>query len=362
MIPLLFEKDSREFKHLGLGALPSWIEDTIEVVEERNGEFYLQGELPVGALHVDQLAYERIILAAPAPGMPAQPFRIQPFSKPPESDTIKIVAKHVSYQLTKHIAKPNNFATASAQEAMSWAFDSGHMVPQLDGKFTFESDITLLNLVQYKHMEPLNVRAALGGVKDSMTDLFGGELEWDRWTVRLLKSRGRDNGKIIRYAQNLDTLSFDIDDSDLVTGYYGWWRNSETGAFNDAIVYKSNVNDFAYARVQPVDLSGKVDFDEETQLTPTDAEMLSALQDYVDAQDSNHLRTCINVTAVPDDLQDVHLCDTVTAIHPGYDLQQKAKVVRTVFDPIKERYKEVTIGELQRTITDTIAGLLRGVK
>lgn len=97
MIPLLFEKDTREFTHLGLGALPSWIDDTIEVVEERNGEFYLQGELPVGGLHVDQLAIDRIILAAPAPGKPAQPFRIQELSKPEDSDTVKVFAPHVSY-------------------------------------------------------------------------------------------------------------------------------------------------------------------------------------------------------------------------------------------------------------------------
>lgn len=360
MIPVLYEKGTTNFRSLGLGFLPAWIEDTIEVPEERNGEFYLQGELPVGGLHVDQLAIDRIILAAPAPGEDPQPFRIKKLSKPADSETVQVLAQHVSYQLTEHAVKPNSFRYASAQQAMNSLFGQGGMVPEIDTTlWTFESDIVLSSPVQMTHLAPMSVRAILGGAEDSLVDLYGGELEWDGWTVRLLAERGRNTGKLIRAGVNLGTLNYDTDITGLVTCYFGWWRDSD-GLFPVyARVDMPNINDFAYPHVQIVDLSGKVEYDEENQNHPTNAELLAALQAYVAERDENHLSTSITITVVPEELQDVKLCDTVTVAHPGYDLQQQAKVVKTVYDPIKERYKEITIGQIQKTITGTIAGMLR---
>lgn len=360
MIPVLYEKGTTSFSTLGLGFLPSWIKDTPEVHEERNGEFFLQGKLPTGGLHVGQLAEERIILCAPAPGKDMQPFQISKIYKPPESDTVQILAKHVSYRLSEHACKPNNFRFASAQQAMNWLFGQGGMVPQINTTlWAFESNITLANPVDMRHDEPLSVRAILGGAEDSLVDLYGGELEWDGWTVRLLQQRGQVRSTPIRYGVNMDGISFEIDTTGLVTCYYGWWRDSDGLFYTDTRIDMPNISDFAYPRVEIVDLSGKVEYDEETQTKPTDAEMLAALQAYVNKKNDNRLRMRIKITAVPEELQGVYLCDTVPVVHPVYDLLQTAKIVKTVFDPIEERYKEITIGDLELTITDTIAGLLR---
>lgn len=359
MIPVLYEKNETRFKSLGLGFLPSWIQDTIEVVEGENGEFYLQGELPVDGLHVDQLAIDRIIYAAPAPGENPQPFQIRKLSKPADSETVEVLAPHISYQLTDYAVKPNSFRFASAQQAMDWLFGRGGMVPQIDTTlWSFESDITLAEPVDMRHTTPLSVRAILGGAEDSLVDLYGGELEWDHFTVRLHASRGQNTGKLIRYGVNLGTLSYDTDITGLVTCYFGWWRDTNGNFPTYTRIDMPNINDFAYPHVKIVDLSGKIEL-EEGRSTPTDAQMLTALQAYVAEQNENHLSTSITITAVPEELQGVKLCDTVTVVHPGYGLQQQAKIVKTVYDPIKERYKEITIGEIQKTITDTIAALLR---
>lgn len=360
MIPLLFEKDSREFTRLGLGALPSWIEDTIEVVEERNGEFYLQGELPVGALHVDQLAIDRIILAAPAPGKAAQPFRIRRHFKPPEHDTVQVLAQHVSYQLTETAIPTYGTEAilptyATAQAAMDALMRIA--VPDLSEVFTFESDIVPETALPFgMRGEPVNLRAALGGVKGSVVDVFGGELEWDGWTVRLHKQRGKFVNKPIRYGQNLESLSFETDVSGLVTGYIGYYRTEGGSVILGETVLASNAGDYAYPRVVAVDLTEKF---ADSEYLPTSAQITAAAETYRDEQELHTLSTSIIINAIPDDLQNVYLCDTVPVIHPGYNLQQQAKVVKTVYDPIKERYKEITVGEIQKTIVDTIAALLR---
>lgn len=361
MIPILYDK-----QHIGadnyfvIGKLPAWIE--CEVTEERNGEFYLKGKLPYQAQNVDELAVDRIIECAPAPPRsnygPTQPFRIRKLTKPPDANYVEVEAHHVSYQLTENIVQPASVNKASAQEAMLWVFgrteQGNRVIPPLHSAFAFQSDIVLTEAVQYTQLDPITVRAALGGVDGSFLDLYGGEFEWDGWAVRLLQSRGVALDIPIAYGKNMATLEFDTDAAGMINGYYGWGRWN--GTYKDSgPIYQPGYTDWAYPRIEAVDFSNE--FDE----LPSDAALAAALQAYADKQNDYHLPTSITVTAVPDVLQSVHLCDIVRVIHPGYKISQPAKVVKTVYDPIRERYNAVTIGEIQTGITDTIARVLSEV-
>lgn len=358
MIPMLYEKTYHGTGNLGrIGRLPAWIE--CSVTEERNGEFFLTGTLPAGAQNVDELAIDRIIYAAPAPPRSnysnVQPFRIRKLTKPPDANHVEVEAHHVSYQLTENIVQPASVNYASAQDAMLWVFgrtsSGSRVIPPLHSAFGFHSDIELEEGVQYTQLNPISVRAALGGVEGSFLDLYGGEFDWDGWDVRLLASRGTILDLPITYAKNMATLEFATDAAGMINGYYGWGRWN--GVFKDSgPVYKPNYTDWAYPRIEAVDLSSE--FDE----LPSDADLAAALQAYADTQERYTLPTSITVTAVPSALQSVHLCDTIRVIHPGYQVNQPAKVVRTVYDPIREKYTAVTIGEIQKGITDTIAVML----
>ena len=55
------------------------------------------------------------------------------------------------------------------------------------------------------------------------------------------------------------------------------------------------------------------------------------------------------------DLERVRLFDTVTVSYAAIGIESKAKVVRTVFDALNERYKEITIGRIRSTLADKIA-------
>ena len=41
----------------------------------------------------------------------------------------------------------------------------------------------------------------------------------------------------------------------------------------------------------------------------------------------------------------ISLCDTVTVEHPMFGINVKAKVVKTVYDSVNERYEKIQIGE-----------------
>lgn len=357
MIPVLYEKSATSFGSLGLGFLPSWLDDSIEVLEERNGQFYLQGTLPADGLHVDQLAIERIITAAPAPGKPVQPFRIERIIKDSLANTVEIYAPHVSYRLAKTAVRPIDDANppqyATAQDAMSILWRD--CAPSMNGVFTPYSDIVPSSPRAFNISEPTNLRNALGGVEGSMIDTFGGELEWNVWTVNLLASRGRVTNKMIRYGVNMATLDFDTDAQNLVTGYVGYAKKDDLTIMSD-IVYLDGASSWAFPRIELIDFTENF---RESEFGPSTPE-LTALTTAAVAGKTISLKTSITIEAVPEELQDVYLCDTVTVVHPVYDLLQTAKIVRTVYDPIKERYKEITIGEIQKSITDTIAGLMGG--
>lgn len=365
MIPVLYEKDEHRFSTHGLGSLPSWKELT--VTEERAdadfGEFVLEGIVPIGSQNADQIAEERIICAAAAPYRsyynPVQPFRIRRVVK--EGRDLHIFAQHVSYELRENIVKP----TASMRFAdLQYILDTvlnqsgsgtGFVVPPINGRFVFESDIVAPAPVQIDESQPLSVRAWLLDVQA----LFGGEFDWNGYAVQLKAARGANRGVEITYGVNLGGCEYTTDTEGLVTGYYGWWRDSQSGAFTDAIVYKANAADYAYTRVAPVDLSSELE-PAEGQLIPTAAAMEAALTAYADGQHANFIPQSITFTAVPEALQGVWLCDTVTVLHPVFQLKAESKIVKTVYDPIRERYTAVTIGEIQRSVTDTLAAMLQG--
>lgn len=355
MIPTIHEKNARTFETLGLGALPSWIDDTIEVVEERNGEFFLEGDLPLGALHVDQIAIDRIILAAPAPGKPAQPFRIADIKKDSVTNTVHVYAPHVSYQLAQTAVRPvdddepTQYATAQLAMEALWRY----CTPSMTGIFTPYSDIVPSEPKAFGVSEPASVRGALGGIEGSMIDVYGGELEWDRWTVRLLASRGRNTGVIVRYGANLESLDSETDAQSLVTSYIGYAQSGSITIIGD-IVHLPGYDSYAYPRVEMIDFSSEF---EGTGFLPSTPQITELTMDAV-AGKTAALKTSITITAIPEELQNVFLCDTVAVVHPGFDVEQLSKVVRVVYDPVKERYKEVTIGEIQKSITDTIATMM----
>lgn len=376
MIPYLYKQQylgtGSEFR---IGSLPSWIE--CKVTEELNGEFYLEGTLPVGGKNVDELMVDRIIMCAPAPPRPpsgisgdpfsyrdVQPFRIRSIKKPPDSDVVQVTAFHVSYQLTENFVEPASFNYASVQTLFNALLNSSgtltdYVVPSI-GLFHFVSDITLANAKQVTHETPVSVRNFLGG-DGGVQSLFGGFFDWNGWEVYLrseygLSPRGRPTDIVIAYSKNMESLEFETTVEGLVTGYYGYYKKDYD--YVCAVCYVSNSTDYPYQRIEVVDLTNQF------ESAPTEQALLAALEDYRDEQQPSgaQIPTSITVTAVPDVLQNVFLCDQVTVLHPDYNIKNVSRVVKTVYDPIRERYDAITIGQVQTGITDTIAKMINVTK
>ena len=353
MIPVLYGPTEKRFTSRGLGPLPDASMAHIE--EVRLGEYELEMEYPVTGLHFDELQYGNVIKARNA-YLGEQPFDIYYISKP-MSGIVTVRARHISYRLNKKVLTP--CSSSSAAGAMS-AIET-HI---LDGSdFTFWTDKS--TQANWAVTEPKNVRAALGGTEGSILDVFGGEYEWDGFTVKLHGNRGSDNGVSIRFGKNLLDLVAELDASDVVTACVPYYTASD-----GTCVYGSKVKSSAWSSVN--DLVTVMDMKEyftapegaAENWTPTTTAMeetaLQLMEQRLVYQATQHLKVDFALLSQSKEyahlaaLERVNLCDYVTVAHPGMGIDVKVKVIKTVWDVLADRYDSIELGEPTARLSETL--------
>ncbi len=362
MIPRLFEKTATTFTNYGICPLIDAISCT--VTEERNGEYTLELTYPREGRWADELIVDRIILAdpadnadaEPADNADAEPFRIVEVEYDMNGD-MTISAEHVSYQLNHVIV--GKMSESTQYPATLWTAIQSHLLTS--NPFSFSTDISDENAVvrnnHYDQATPL--RKILGGMSGSFLDNYGGEFEWNRYTVKLWASRGTNNGVKIAYTKNLTGLTYDIDMSNVYSGVIAYWED-ENNYVESAL--QTVTNTYSYNRVKVIDVSDQFD----TQ--PTVAQLNTWASNYVTANAPSP-NVSVEVEFVPlwqteeykdfYGLEHVSLCDTVRVIYPPLNLDVSAKVVKTVYNVLADRYDEITISTVRADITDTILNLMK---
>lgn len=354
MIPRLYENTDTTWTTFGICPLPDAI--SCYVTEERNGEYTLAMEYPRGGQWANEIIVDRIILADPYDGAThAQPFRIREVTFDMAGNMV-IQAEHISYQLNNVIIGIGTYNYTTA--ATMWSAIAAGRIAGTN-PFTFSSDIATVRAFGIEYQEPAPFRRVLGGEVGSMQYMFGGEFEWDRYTVNLHASRGADNGVKIAYTKNLTGLTYDIDMTDLVTGVVAFWKDENDHAQNA----QATTNDYAFNHFEIVNAT------ESFPVKPTTQELKTWAQNWL-ASNAKDPELSVEVQFIPlwqteeykefAALEHVALCDTVEVIYPPLNIDVKAKVVRTVYDVLMDRYTELTISTLKKSLADTICDLMKG--
>lgn len=351
MIPILFDAAEKTFDSNGIGKLT---EATVcTVTEERNGLFELELQYPIAGAFYSELAISRIILAAPGDGRTSQPFRIYKITRP-IGGIVTVNAQHISYQLSYIPVMPA--PAASSANAALGALKSNAAE---DCPYTFWSDNTASGT--FAVTVPQSLRASLGGQEGSVLDVFGGEYEWDRYMVRLHAARGADNGVTLRYGKNITDITQEENISSTKTGICPYWSGSDgiMVTLPEKVVSAGNAANYPYPLTVPYDMSGE--FGE----PPTEAQLREAAQKYVKEAGLGIPSVSITVSFAAlwqteqykdiAPLERVGLCDIITIEFAKLGVSAKAKVVRTVYNVLKDRYDEIEIGDLKSSLADTIA-------
>lgn len=358
MIPILYEKTETAFTSNGICRLPDMISGT--VTEERNGVFIAEFEYPVEGRYFSEIKIGRIIYCTCSQGR-KQPFEIYESSKPINGRVI-FYARHLTYRANFIPVKPCSGDYLSATDALQLLQTNA----MISCDFTLQSNIS--TAYSYNQDEVAPFRSRLGGVDGAILDIWGGEYEWgydfnnQRPLIKLWDHRGQETGVQIRYGKNLTDLTQDESIENMITGVVLFYKDDVQCIYSHVAQRNVGQEYTVMPRIGVIDVTA--DYSEEI---PTQTMLDDAAQAYLDSHNIGIPEVSLDVSFVnlADTeeykniavLERVQLCDTVTVIFEKLGVNATAKVIRTVWNFLNDRYDSIELGNSRTNISSVIGGI-----
>ena len=287
-----------------------------------------------------------------------QPFRI--YRVVPELDKVTVYARHIFYDLLDNMIKslkPSPSAVgASIVQSLSGACLSSH-------DFSFYSNLTsTAEDVEWENINP--VEAMLG--ENGLVNKYGAELSRDWYDVFLVKRVGNDTDVSIRERKNLTGISYDVDETDVVTRIMPTGEDADGNILYLPELYIDSPNLNAYTHPKwihlPVSEAKEVtDGDEPKSKAQCYAEMRKAAQaefdagcdlptvtlkvDFINCSDAEEYKQYAALT-------DIFLGDSVRVIARRIGVEVSMRMMQYTYDCLTKKYTSVTLG----TAADTLEG------
>ena len=168
----IYASNTTDFTNNGYGFLTDVLD--AEVVEELNGDYYLQLEYVLNGALSEYLVQDNIIQCKVEDGT-MQPFRIKRVVK--DYSTIEVYAQHIFYDLL------NNFLLDTAPTNLTCQSFGEWILTKTDfpTNFAFTSDISDSGSARYVRRNP--IEAIMGDMENSMLNIFGGDLKRNGFNI-----------------------------------------------------------------------------------------------------------------------------------------------------------------------------------
>lgn len=371
MIPKLFDFTELAFTSNGLGRLTDII--SCKVTETRNGDCLLEAEYPKNGIRADAICELRYIGAPYDDTGRVQPFVIYKVKQ--DIKTMKIYAKHVGMincglyingQMQSELTVKQRFAQFKNSIIGYSYLDNGTRVynyPEHASVLTYYTDIE--DPIQTSIKTPVRLRDYIQGVDGSIADEIGyGEVRYDRWKVEFLAERGQNSGVVYRHGVNIGNIAGETSSAETYTGAVMYstydnnlqykpffWMGSDqspvrilpnyklidlTAKMKQGTVFetKANAQNNTEKKKKPWNIS--------TNITLSGYE-LSKVAEYAGRLPSRH----------------IGLCDTVKVIYEPLGVSTDVKVVKLVWDVVKEQYTSMSFGTIKKTLNSTLRKLMQ---
>ena len=287
-----------------------------------------------------------------------QPFRI--YRVVPELDKVTVYARHIFYDLLDNMLKslkPSpSVVGASVVQSLSGACLSSH-------DFSFYSDLTsTAEDVEWENVNP--VEAMLG--ENGLVSKYGAELARDWYDVFLVRRVGNNTDVSIREKKNLTGISYDVDETDVVTRIMPTGEDADGNILYLPELYLDSPNLNAYTHPKwihlPVSEAREVtDGDEPKSKAQCYAEMRKAAQaefdagcdlptvtlkvDFVNCSDAEEYKQYAALT-------DIFLGDSVRVVARRIGVEVSMRMTQYTYDCLTRKYTSITLG----TAADTLEG------
>lgn len=367
MLPILYDDSYLSLQGTnGIGVLTDTVKCT--VTEELGGAYELQLQYPVTGEFFSDIKLRSVIRAKANREDEAQYFRVYRITKP-ISGIITVYAYHLFYDMASIPVPP--LGPVNGPDDASWELQARAGEINEDMPFIIDSRLPANDTV-FEITSPISLKSALFGKEGSFTDVFGGELHFDRTAAVILPKRGEDRGVTIAYGKNLTDLSQDENIFETYTGIYPYAVIDEGYVVQlpERIVYADG--DFGYTKVMPVDLTSMFTSEDGIKAEITEENLREAAAEYISENSFGIPEVSIKVSFVSlaeteeykniAHFEEVALGDTVSVIFEKLGVSATARCVKTVYNTLTEKYDSLEIGKASKKITDIIYDIARKVK
>lgn len=392
MIPRVYSADETAFAGGELCYLTDCV--SCEVTEERNGIFELEFRYPISGTAFPRIKPGCIVISSYDISGKEEPFDIYGFSAD-ESGIATFRARHISYRLNKITIEPGSTMHGYLKNAGTttewniWRYlnendMNEHHLNKLPINISYrilpiskvpsaDYDDQTLYTVDTKKTKSL--RDALIGSSNSVASQGSTELRWSysNGTIYgdMMERRGADTTAVIRVGQDLIDYRYEYDESDFSEEIIPYWVSpegnallldqllDEQGVYPDYISVPSNMQRRERFTATIIEFTDKVEGDEQ----PTADALWDYAREYYDAHNLKSGYESLSITYNPiwqtdeyrdkiDPAQRLKLCDTAQVWIPEIGVSKRMKVVKTVWDALRERYTKMEFGKLQRSLFD----------
>ncbi|MDR4969779.1 phage tail spike protein [Bacillus toyonensis] len=352
----LFKPDETDFTHNGIGILSDAVHEAT-VQEDLNGVYVLSFKYPLFSPHGLDIKGQSLIQVPTPDG--EQLFRVA--NPSPSMGIVSVFCYHVFYDLIDNFIEDTNIVGKTGLGALTQL--KGAL--QYPSRFNFFSDIGKSNNARLVRMNP--VEALLDTGKDnSFLNRWGGELKRDNFLVNILEKRGRDRGVVIQHKKDLLGYDASVDWQSPITkimpiGFDGL-------LLPEKYVTSANVDKYVNPKIKTVAFENVKaaigDYvDDEDAIPLEDAYALLRQKaremfekEHVDQPLANYRVSFQELSQTEEYknfavLQSVYMGDTVTVDHSEDGIYVQAKVISYKYDPVKERYIDITLGNFKDSFT-----------
>lgn len=298
------------------------------------------------------------VIKAPTPYSKGQLFVIYSIDKNMLTTGLKIKARHIFFDLYYSTTEDIRAVNCNCQRALNILFNGT--------KFTGHSNIKKINTCYF--VKQNRIEAINGSNKDNtIINRWGGEIFLDNFDVYINERIGEDKGLEILYGTNMLDLGLKENRKDIVT-------RIKPVAFNgrrlpELFIDSPLINKYRIIYEKYIEFSNlkfKGDLQNESEDTEdgsiifeTKEELYNALREeckklFENGIDKPKITGNVKVAALSNtekykfvkDLVNINLGDTLTAKHLDLDIDIKVRCVGYKWDILKEKYIDVTIGDV----------------
>lgn len=236
-----------------------------------------------------------------------------------------------------------------------------------NGKYHGQSNISTVNTAYYQDKNL--IEAINGDDENSFVNRWGGEIEFDNFTVKINYRLGEDRGVELRYGKNIpvDGFTYEADISEIVTRIYPKAYNGHKMSGNGYVdsplidnyptVHAASIT---FSDVKMREDAGDDDEENGVIICDNQAELDAALKQRCIDQFSTGIdqpKVIINADMVLlanteqykdyQILETVSLGDTIHCVNSHLGIKYDARVIALTYDSVLKRVESVTIGDAE---------------